>query len=183
METIKTGKYVKFAYDLFELEGGNAELMLSKTKDDPEAFVFGLDENMVSALSAAMEGKTVGDKFEVNVEPANGFGERRNELVMELPIEMFEVDGKFDDKHVYQGADITMMTAEGMPAPGTVLVVTDKNVTVDFNHPLAGKTVRFNVEIIEVRDATEADKHPSCGGCHGCGDDHGCSGCGDGCCH
>ena len=96
-------------------------------------------------------------------------------------------DGKFDEKHVYDGAAITMMTAEGYPVSGLVLSVTPLKVKIDFNHPLAGKTVHYKGEILLVRDATEAELHPSCGGgcgdCGGCGHDHDHCGCGDGCCH
>ena len=107
---------------------------------------------------------------------------------MELDRELFnDEDGKFDEKHVYDGAAITMMTAEGYPVSGLVLSVTPLKVKIDFNHPLAGKTVHYKGEILLVRDATEAELHPSCGGgcgdCGGCGHDHDHCGCGDGCCH
>lgn len=191
MEFVKPGKYVELTYDLYEVENGKEELMLSMTSEHPERIVFGVEDNVLPALCDAIEGKQAGDVFDITLTPEEGFGPRRDEHVMELARELFEVDGKFDDKHVYEGASITMMTAEGMPVSGLVEKVTGINVTVDFNHPLAGKTVHFKGRILLVRDATEKELHPSCGGgCCGCGDehcghDHGCSdhdGCG-GCCH
>lgn len=187
METVKPGKYVELAYDLFEVDGKKEELMLSMTKERPECIVFGVEENVLPALCYAIENKKAGDKFDLTIRPEEAFGERHKEHVMELDRELFEVEGKFDDKHVYEGAAITMMTMEGQPVQGLVEKVTPLKVTVDFNHPLAGKTVHFKGEILTVRDATEKELHPSCGGgCCGCGD-HGCSdhdhGCGDGCCH
>ena len=66
-----------------------------------------------------------------------------------------------------------------------MLDINDEEVTVDFNHPMAGMTMHFKGEIITVRDATEAELHPQCGGCGGsCGDggcSDGCGGCGG--CH
>lgn len=184
MEAIEPGKYVELAYDLFEVDGGQEELMLQMTEEQPERIVFGTEQNLLPALCDAIEGKSAGDTFDITLPPKDGFGPRRNEHVMTLDRELFEVDGKFDEKHVYQGASITMMTAEGFPVSGLVVGMTGKNVTVDFNHPLAGKTVHFKGRILTVRTATEKELHPSCGGCGGNCGDGGCGGgCGDGCCH
>ena len=139
---------------------GKEELMLSMTSEHPERIVFGVEDNVLPALCDAIEGKQAGDVFDITLTPEEGFGPRRDEHVMELARELFEVDGKFDDKHVYEGASITMMTAEGMPVSGLVEKVTGINVTVDFNHPLAGKTVHFKGRILLVRDATEKELHP-----------------------
>ena len=190
MGTVKNGKYVELAYELSEIDGTNEETMLVMTKEHPECIVFGVEQNVIPALLNALEGKTVGDTFDTVIEPKDAFGEFNEKLLMTLERELFERDGKFDNEHVHNGAVITMMTAEGYPVQGLVLNVGDKNVQVDFNHPLAGKTVRFKGEILTVRDATEQELHPSCSGgcsgCSGCGDgghDHNCGGCGDGCGH
>ena len=78
---------------------------------------------------------------------------------------------------------VPMMTAEGYRVMGKVLEIGDK-VKMDFNHPFAGKTVRYQGQIVEVREATEEEIHPTsgCGGCcgGGCGDSDG-DGCGGGC--
>lgn len=184
MDKIENKKYVEMAYELYEVDGTQEELMLSMTRENPEHFVFG-DDTMLPAICNAVRGLSAGDTFDFVVTPETGFGERRDEMIKELPRDMFETDGKFDAKHVYVGAAITMMTAEGYPAPGMVLDVNDKAVTVDFNHPMAGSTMHFKGEILLVRDATEAELNPSCGGCGGCGgggcDSGGCGGCSGGC--
>ncbi len=107
-----------------------------------------------------------------------------------LEKEIFEIDGKFDNEHVKVGAVIPMMTQDGYRIPGKVLEVTDKEVVMDFNHPLAGKEVRFEGTIGVVRDATPEEIQPASGcgcGCNheGCGDGNCGEGCGDGCggCH
>ena len=82
-----------------------------------------------------------------------------------------------------------MMTADGFRINGIVLDVTDDKVKMDFNHPLAGKDVRFKGKVTLVRDATPEELQPAqgcgCGCSHSdCGDhDHDGCGCGDGCCH
>ena len=152
------------AYELYEVgEDGKEELMLEMTKEKPERFVYGDEDNMLPAICQAIGGKTAGEGFDFTVTPENGFGEYQDGLVKKLSRKMFEMDGEFDSKHVYVGAAITMMTAEGRPAPGMVLDITDEDVTVDFNHPMAGMTMHFKGEIVTVRDATEAELHPQCG--------------------
>ena len=99
---------------------------------------------------------------------------------------IFEVEGKFDDEYVTVGNYIPMMTAEGYRINGKVLEITDKEVVMDFNHPLAGKDVRFQGTISEVREATPEELHPAHGGCGGCSgggsDEGGECGCNDGSC-
>lgn len=178
MEQIKAGKYVELVYDLFEVGAdGDQELMLSMTKDRPECIVFGVEENVLPALVNALEGKAVGDTFDLTLSPKDAFGEVDERAIMDLDKEIFCNDeGVFDSERVKAGFPVNMMTAEGYPVTGLILSIGEK-VKVDFNHPLAGKTVRFNGSVQTVREATEEDKHPSCGGCG----DHGCGSCGGGC--
>lgn len=144
MDKIEKGKFVEMAYELYEVgEDGKEELMLEMTKEKPERFVYGDEDNMLPAICQAIGGKTAGEGFDFTVTPENGFGEYQDGLVKKLSRKMFEMDGEFDSKHVYVGAAITMMTAEGRPAPGMVLDITDEDVTVDFNHPMAGMTMHF----------------------------------------
>ena len=97
-------------------------------------------------------------------------------------------DGELAEE-VKVDAELPMMTQEGFRVLGKVLDITDSNVRMDFNHPFAGLTVRYDGEIVEVRDATPEELKPvhSCG-C-GCGHDHcsedhdHCGGCTDGSCH
>ncbi len=105
-----------------------------------------------------------------------------------LPRDIFEVDGKFDPEVIKKGAVLPMMTQDGFRINGVVVDVTDTDVVMDFNHPLAGKDVRFKGKITVVRDATPEELKPQSGcgcgeGC-GCGDSCDCSGeskCSDGC--
>lgn len=180
MDKITKGKYVEMAYKMFELDNEGEELMLEMTKEQPERFVFGDEDSMLPAICNAIRDKQAGDTFNFTLTPTDGFGDYQEELVRQLDRKMFEMDGEFDSKHVFVGAAITMMTAEGRPAPGMVLDINEKEVTVDFNHPMAGMNIRFEGEILTVRDATEEELHPRCGGCGGGSCDScsgGCGGC------
>lgn len=182
METVKPGKFVAMTYDLYQVEPDGKETLVHQVDpSDPEKIVFGVTRGMIAPLEKAIDGAKVGDTFDVLVKSEEAFGPVDPEQVAELEKDIFEVDGKFDSEVITPGAVVPMMTADGYRINGIVKEVTDTHVKMDFNHPLAGKDVRFKGEVTEVRDATPEEIQPvhGCGcGCHdeGCGDH-----CGDGC--
>lgn len=187
MEKIEPGKFVELGYKLYEVASdGKQTLVHESDKDDPERVIFGVTRGMIQPLEKAIEGLEKGGKFDLVVKAKEAFGEYDPEQVVDLPKDIFVVDGKFDDEMVKVGALVPMMTADGFRINGKVLEVSDSDVKMDFNHPLAGKDVRFEGEVLLVRDATPEELQPAhgCGcGCDhgGCSDDHNC---GDGCgCH
>ena len=151
---------------------------------------------MIAPLEKAIEGLEVGGKFDVKATADEAFGPYDPDQVVELDREIFVVDGKFDEEMIKVGALVPMMTADGYRINGLVKEVGADKVKLDFNHPLAGKSVRFDGKILTVRDATPEELQPVHGGC-GCGCDHdhcgddcdgghhgdGHCGCSDGCCH
>lgn len=181
METVKPGKYIAMTYDLYQVNPDGTETLVHQVDPaDPEKIIFGVTRGMIVPLEQAIDGKQKGDKFNVTVKSEEAFGPVDPEQVATLEKEIFTVDGKFDADVIKVGAVVPMMTADGFRINGVVKEVTDNSVVMDFNHPLAGKDVRFDGEIVEVRDATPEELQPAqgCGcGCH----DEGCS---DGCgCH
>lgn len=190
METIKPGKYVELGYDLYELTPNGPKLVHQTDIDDPEKIIFGVTAGMIQPLEKAIEGLAPGGEFNVDVKAAEAFGPHDPEQVVTLDRDIFMVDGKFDDEMIKVGEYVPMMTADKYRINGLVTEVTDTNVKMDFNHPLAGKDVRFSGKILTVRDATPEELQPahSCGGCcGGCGDDNCCggdngAGCGDNSC-
>lgn len=190
MEKIEPGKYVELGYDLYQIDAKGEKLVHQTDEEDPERFVFGVTRGMILPLEKAVDGLTVGDTFDVTVKAADAFGPHDPEQVATLEREIFEVDGKFDTEVIKPGAVLPMMTADGFRINGVVAEVTDKSVRMDFNHPLAGKDVRFKGRILAVRDATAEELKPQTGcgcGCQGgdCGDGCGCdqqNHCGDDAC-
>lgn len=208
-QTVDDGKFVAYSYRLTNADGG--DLLFEATTDAPDVMIYGNNPEVVPGLLVAIKGLSKGDKFDVTLPPAAGFGDVSADLVMHLPHDVFLNDeGKFPEE-VKEGAELPMMTNTGQLVRGKVLKIIPEEVVMDFNHPFGGKTVRFEGEIVEVRDATPeeiaASKGEGCGcgcGCShdscvsgscGCGDGHddcGCGGdassdacsCGDGCgCH
>lgn len=189
MEKIKPGKYVELGYDLYEVAPDGKETLVHQTSaDDPERIVFGVTKGVIEPLEKAIDGLEAGGEFDVLATADQAFGPYDPEQVATLPKEIFEVDGKVDTEVVKPGAVLPMMTADGYRINGVVKEVTDKDVKMDFNHPLAGKDVRFKGKITLVREATEEELHSAAGcgcGCSSCGSDCGCDSegnCGDGGC-
>lgn len=190
---IEPGKYVEMTYNLYQVNPDGTETLVHQVDPaDPEKIVFGVTRGMIRPLEVELDGKEKGAKFNVTVKSDEAFGPYDNEQIAELERDLFLIDGKFDSEYIKPGAVVPMMTADGFRINGVVKEVTDDKVFMDFNHPLAGKDVRFEGEIVEVRDATQEELTPSSGcGCHhgGCDcshDDCGCDngGCGDGgCCN
>jgi len=122
---------------------------------------------LIPGLEDALTDHVTGDKFEVAVTAENAYGDRHDEFVQTVPKSMFE---SVEDLEV--GSQLRATTDDGEQ---TVIVidVTDEEITVDGNHPLAGIDLKFDVEILEVRDATEDElQHGHVHGEGGCGHEH-----------
>ncbi|TMP27382.1 peptidylprolyl isomerase [Pseudoalteromonas rubra] len=133
--------------------------------DEPLEFIVGTGY-LISGLEDALINKQAGDKLSVTVEPQNGYGERHDNLMQAVPKSMFE------DMEVEVGMQFRATTDEGEQ---TVIVigVEGDDVIVDGNHPLAGITLNFDVEILEVREATSAElAHGHVHSEEGCGHQH-----------
>ncbi len=137
-----------------------------------------------------------GDKFEITLSPADGYGEVDQDRIIDLPKAAFEVNGEIREDLLVPGTTIPMLNSMGGVIPGVVLEVNGDNVKMDLNHRMAGKTLHFKGEVLSVREATEKELTEGlhgeyvhscgCGGCGGHGHDGGCScgddcGCSDGC--
>lgn len=191
MEKRKVGPetVVSYAYRLYDDKSG--ELLFEALSDAPDTMVYGVSEDVVPGLEAAMNGLAPGDRFEVTLPPEAAFGPVMKENVVSIDKSVFERDGKLADE-VKVGAMLPMLLSNGYRVQGIVKEIGDDKVVMDFNHPFAGKTVRYEGEIVDTRKATPEELKPAhgCGGCCGggggeCGGGD-CSGgdCGGGgCCH
>ena len=171
---ITANKFVAVTYDLNVGEGEERELMERATAETPLKFIFGTGA-MLPAFEDALKGLEVGDKFNFSITPADAYGEYVEEHVLDLPKNIFEVDGKFDSEMIKEGNTVPMMDSNGNRMNGSVLEVKEDVVVMDFNHPLAGETLHFNGEVIDVHEPTAeeiAALTAPAGGC-GCG----CDGC------
>lgn len=177
---IAANKFVSVTYDLNVGEEGDLELMERATPEVPLSFIFGTG-TMLPAFEKELHGLDMGEAFSFTIAPENAYGEYNEEHLMELPKSIFEVDGKFDAEMVQEGNTIPMMDSNGNRLNGSVMEVKEDVVLMDFNHPLAGETLHFSGEVIDVHDPSEEEIASMAGGGCGCGDegcDHGgCEGC------
>lgn len=184
-QKIEEGKYVAFNYKVYNDEDG--KLLFETPADHPDVLIYGLSHDVIPGLLVAIKGLKAGDKFSVTLPAQAAFGERFADNVVMLDKSLFMRDGQLAEA-VKVGAELPMMTDQGMMIKGRVLNITNDKVEMDFNHPFAGLTVKFDGEIKEVRDASPEEiaalEHHGCG-CEHCGDGDCGEGCGDsGCgCH
>ena len=192
METVEN-KYITLAYKLYTIENGEKEFTEEAPAEHPFQFISGLGLTLESFENQVKDLKK-GDKFDFTIKAEEAYGEYDDEHVIDLPKNIFEIEGKFDSERVVEGAVIPLMTSEGQRINGSVVEVKDDVVVMDMNHPLAGCDLNFVGEITENRPATndelsEMTRMMSGGGCSGgcdCGDCGGGCGdheCGDGCGH
>lgn len=154
---------VSFTY---VLKNAHGEELDRTDEGKPLSYLHGSPE-ILPGLQLALENSKVGDKKEVTLSPKQGYGERQDSL--RLPIQRTAFP---PDMEVKPGMHFQAAVAEGQPpVTFTVLSVEADRVLVDGNHPLAGETLHFAVQITEVRDATEQEK--THGHVHGPGDSHG----------
>jgi FKBP-type peptidyl-prolyl cis-trans isomerase SlyD len=105
--------------------------------------------NIVAGLEEALEGKSAGDRVVVSVPPEKGYGLYDPEGVQVVDRAAFPADAELAEGAMFYAED-----PQGNPMPFTVLSVDDKEVTIDFNHALAGETLDFDVTLTAVRPAT-----------------------------
>ena len=163
---ISKDKWVSIHYTLTGEDGAQIDSSVGK---EPLGYIH---ENgyLIPGLEAELEGKEPGAKFKAVIAPKDGYGEFDPRMVMDVDRAQFEgIDV------IEVGQQFQVMT-QGGPAIVRVVEVGDKSVKIDGNHELAGKTLTFDVEVVEVREPTEEELNPSCGcggGCGGCGGDCG----------
>ena len=172
---ISDEKVVSLTYDLNVGEGEERELMERATVENPLTFMFGMGM-MLEAFEANIKGLQKGDKFSFTLTPEQAYGIFEESHVVELPKNIFEIDGKFDNERIVVDATIPMMDSSGNRLHGTVVEVAEENVIMDFNHPLAGETLHFTGEVIDVHEPTAEEiaaiTQQGCGcGCSECDSD------------
>jgi FKBP-type peptidyl-prolyl cis-trans isomerase SlyD len=150
-EPIETGKFVEFTYTVTDTNG-----TVTEQSDVPISFVCGPGSGVVEKLETSLIGKAVGDVIEVELSPEEGFGDH------DLNLTYTDDIGNVPEELRHVGAKVPMQNDDGDTRNFVVTSIEDGKLTVDGNHPYAGKTVHFELQIVTVRDAT-ADDGPNSG--------------------
>jgi len=176
---IGKNKMVSLTYDL-HYDDAEGEMIEQATSERPLSFVFGTGL-MLPKFESYLEGLQAGNPFEISLQDVDAYGELDENAIVDLPKHIFFIDGEFDEEMIAEGNTVPMMSTSGQKLNGLVLEITDDTVKMDFNHPLAGESLFFKGNILEVREATDAEIAATIGGGCGCGSGGGSCGSGCGC--
>lgn len=174
---INNNKVVELIYTLF-VDGKEAD---KATEEKPLDFIFGTG-SLLPKFEENILNKKAGDSFEFVLSAEDGYGMPSTELVVELPKDVFKVNGEIREDLLFEGNIIPMMNNMGGVMHGKVKQIKDDFVIMDFNHPMAGKVLNFTGKILTVREATgkeleeglhgEKVQHDCSGSCSSCGGCH-----------
>lgn len=159
MSTISKHSVVSFHYTLRDEEGN----VLDQSEQHPLTYLHG-NNAIIPGLEQALEGKSAGDQFSITVEPQDAYGEHHADGINTVPREQFKGIDKIEPGMQFEAnnGEQTMLV--------TVTEVNDDSITIDANHPLAGKRLTFDINISEVRNATAEEINH--GHVHGAGGVH-----------
>jgi FKBP-type peptidyl-prolyl cis-trans isomerase SlyD len=135
----------------YKLTDGDGQVLDTSEGREPLTYLHG-SGNLVPGLESALGGNGAGDSLSVTVDPAEGFGERDENLIQQVPRSAFEGVDEVEPGMRFQAAD-----EQGEQRIITVKEINGDEVTVDANHPLAGVPLNFDVNVVEVRAASEEE--------------------------
>jgi FKBP-type peptidyl-prolyl cis-trans isomerase SlyD len=147
----------------YTLTNDDGEILDSSRDQSPLAYIHGMG-NIIPGLENALTGRVVGDKLKVTVPPEAAYGLRDDDLIQSVPKTAFE-----EGQEILPGMQFQAQSPEGIQLL-TVIGVDDEEVVLDGNHPMAGLTLNFEVEITDIRDATPDELNH--GHVHGPGGHH-----------
>lgn len=180
MASENQNKYIAVMYKLYTSGlDGKPELIEETAEGDPFIFVSALGMTL-DAFEAQIVPLQVGDKFDFTLAPNDAYGDYDEAGKQALPRKVFEINGKLDSRFIFEGAVVPLSSADGARFNGTIVKIEDETITVDLNHPLAGKNLNFVGNVVETREATNDEIRDALNQITGCGG--GCGGCGGGSC-
>lgn len=173
-------KYIEVSYKLYGVRnGGERELIEEAPESQPFKFISELGMTL-DDFEGQIAPLAEGAEYSFTLTPAQAYGPYVQEAVQVMPLKAFEINGKVDGKYIYEGAVIPLQNAEGERFQGTITRMTDTEVTVDLNHPLAGYDLTFEGKVLVSRLASTEELQAAIkmlsGGCGG-----GCGSCGGNC--
>lgn len=173
---IKKDTVASLIYSLHE-GGKDGKELETVNESAPLTFIYG-SGRLLPAFEANLTDMETGSEFEFGLAASDAYGEKREEMVVNLPRSIFEDEGNLNTEICFVGNSVPMMDAHGNRMVGIVTEISDAFVAMDFNHPLAGVDLYFTGKIVGVREATKEELDGEQSGCSSCGSktSNGCSG-------
>ncbi|MDI9858425.1 MULTISPECIES: FKBP-type peptidyl-prolyl cis-trans isomerase [Flectobacillus] len=154
---ISNAKVVSLTYQLTVTDkNGDRELVETVEQEHPMVFIHGMS-GLPEAFEDKIAGLSAGDTFEFSIPAEEGYGEYDASAVVELPKDIFKVDGELVEEMLEVGNFLPMTDDRGNRLQGQIIEVGEDFVRMDFNHPLADKEMFFSGAILSVREATESE--------------------------
>ncbi len=131
----------------YTLKNGNGDTLDTSEGGEPLSYIHGM-KNLIPGMEKVLEGREPGEKFNTVIPSEEAYGNRKEDFVNQVPLSNFP-----EKDSVKAGVQFEAKSEQGSRI-ATVVDIQGETVTVDFNHPLAGETLHFEVEVVDVRDAT-----------------------------
>ncbi len=163
---IEQNKMVSLIYELRESDS-EGRIIEALDNKKPLTFIFGTGR-LLPVFESNINSLKTGDPFRFTLNSEMAYGEKREDMIVDVPIAVFQTDGKINEDICQVGNEVPMMDTEGNPLNGIINEITDTFVRMDFNHPMAGLNLFFSGKIIDVREATSeeiAGINHSCSSC------------------
>jgi FKBP-type peptidyl-prolyl cis-trans isomerase SlyD len=163
---VEKNKMVSLIYELRESDSKGRVL---ETLDEkrPLTFIYGTGR-LLPFFETNIHELDNGEKFNFTLKAEMAYGERREDMVIDVPISVFETDGKLNEDICRVGNEVPMMDSDGNPLNGIINEIGDDFVKMDFNHPMAGIDLYFAGKIVNVRDVTDYELSSTTHSCSGC---------------
>jgi FKBP-type peptidyl-prolyl cis-trans isomerase SlyD len=152
---VEKNKVISVSYEL-RINGKEGEIADLAYEESPLNFIYGLGL-MLPKFEDQLENMNEGEKFEFMIKYQDGYGERNEDLMSNIPKQLFEQNGKIEPGLLAIGNLIPMQDEKGKHFEGKVISVIDETVKLDFNHPLAGENLYFVGKILNIREATQQE--------------------------
>ncbi|HLN20995.1 MAG TPA: FKBP-type peptidyl-prolyl cis-trans isomerase [Bacteroidales bacterium] len=176
---IEKNKMVSLIYELRE-SGDDGRIIEELNEEGPLNFIYGTGR-LLPDFESNIHSLSAGDSFRFGLKSSDAYGDRREEMVIDVPISVFQTeDGSLNEEICRVGNNVPMMDGDGNHLNGLVNEITDEFVKMDFNHPMAGVDLFFTGRILNVREATPEEIAATTHSCSSCGS-HSSDGCGGSC--
>lgn len=163
---IENNKMVSLIYELRENDSsGRIIEALDDTR--PLTFIYGTGR-LLPVFESNISLLKTGDLFRFILTSEMAYGDKREEMIINVPVAVFETDGKLNEDICRVGNEVPMKDSDGNPLTGMINEITETYVRMDFNHPMAGLDLFFSGKIVEVREATERELAATMNSCSGC---------------
>ena len=152
---ISKNKVVKLIY-ILHFDDFNGDIIEEVKTDSPFTFIYETGF-MLEAFENNIKGLKKDDAFKFKIACNDAYGEVNEKNIVDLPKNVFEVDGKFNKEIIFAGAKVPMKDEQGNEFDGFIIDITKNTVIVDFNHPMAGEDLYFEGRVLNVREATKEE--------------------------